>query len=280
VSGGGGNQTSNTVSEFKPPGYTQQGWQDYLTGAQNLSQQPYQQYMGQKVAGINGQQYQAQQFGTDRALFGAPDLNAGRGAAADVASGMYFNNSPWTDKAYTQNVINDNANTMIGAFNKTTQPQTASQYALGGAYGGTNYQNAQAQNEAALQNQIGTMANQYQLQNAQMGNNNYNQGVGQMLQAGQLGGQLSQDDWTAAQALMGYGNQNQQYTQNLLNSNYQDWQNMVNYPGQQLDLYGNALSRASGQGGNSSSTTYGPPSNNITGLLGAGASAYSLFNGG
>jgi hypothetical protein len=275
----GGSQTSNSVSEFKPPSYTQQGWQDYLTGAQQLSQRPYQQYMGQKVAGINGQQQQAQQFGTDRALYGAPDLNAGRGAATDVASGMYFNNSPWTNAAYTNNVINDNANTMIGAFNKTTQPQTAAAYALGGAYGGSNYGQAQAQNEAALQNQIGTMANQYQLQNAQMGNSNYNNGVNQMLQAGQLGGQLSKDDWTAAQALMGYGNQNQQYAQNLMNSNYQDWQNMVNYPAQQLQQYGSALGQASTGQGQNLTTNYGPATNNLSGLLGAGTAAYGLFGG-
>ncbi len=279
MSSGGGSQTSNTVSEFKPPDSTKQGWQDYLTGAGQLSQQPYQQYMGQKVAGINGQQYQAQQFGTDRALFGAPDLNAGRGAATDVASGMYFNNSPWTNAAYTNNVIADNANTMTNAFNKTTQPQTAAAYALGGAYGGSNYNQAQAANEGALQNQIGQMANQYQLANAGMGNSNYNAGVGQMLSAGQLGGQLSQDDWTAAQALMGYGNQNQQYTQNLMNSNYQDWQNMVNFPGQQLDQYGNALSRASGQGGSTNSTQYGAPTNNITGLLGGASALYGAFGG-
>ncbi len=275
----GSGSESNSVSEFKPPSFTQQGWQDYLGDAGQLFSQPQQQYMGQKVAGINGQQYQAQQFGTDRALYGAPDLNAGRGAATDVASGMYFNNSPWTNQAYTQNVINDNANTMVGAFNKTTQPQTAAAYALGGAYGGSNYNQAQAQNEAALQNSIGTMANQYQLQNAQMGNQNYNNGVNQMLQAGQLGGQLSQDDWTAAQALMGYGNQNQQYTQNLMNSNYQDWQNMANYPASQLQAYGSALGQASTGRGQQLTTNYGGTGNNITGLLGGAGALAGLFGG-
>lgn len=277
--GSSGSQTSNSVSEFKPPGYTQQGWQDYLSGAAQLSQQPQQTFMGQSTAGINGQQYQAQQFGTDRALYGAPDLNAGRGAATDIASGMYFNNSPWTNKSYTDNVIADNANTMTNAFNKTTQPQTASAYALGGAYGGSNYNQAQAANQGVLQNSIGTMANQYQLQNAQMGNSNYQQGIGQMLQAGQLGGQLSQDDWTAAQALMGYGNQNQAYTQKLLDQQKSDWQNMVNYPGQMLDMYGNALSRASTGQGQQSSTQYGPSTNGLSGLLGAGTAAYGMFGG-
>jgi len=51
---GGGSQTSNSVSEFKPPDYTQPGWQDYLNSASQLAQSPQQQYMGQKVAGING----------------------------------------------------------------------------------------------------------------------------------------------------------------------------------------------------------------------------------
>jgi len=146
----------------------------------------------------------------------------------------------------------------------------------GGAYGGSNYDQAQAMNEGALQNSIGQMANQYQLQNAQMGNSNYNQGIGQMLQAGQLGGQLSQDDWTAAQQLMGYGNQNQQYTQNLLNNQYQNWQNMVNYPAQQLQAYGSALGQAStGRGQQLTST----PINPLTGLLGAGTSIASLLGG-
>lgn len=275
-----GSSESNSVAEFKPPSYTQQGWQNYLGDAGQLFSQPQQQYMGQKVAGINGQQYQAQQFGTDRALYGAPDLNAGRGAATDVASGMYFNNSPWTNANYTNNVIQDNANTMTNAFNKTTQPQTAAAYALGGAYGGSNYNQAQAANEGQLQNQIGQMANQYKLQNASMGNQNYQQGVGQMLQAGQLGGQLSQDDWTAAQALMGYGNQNQQATQNDMNSNYQDWQNMVNYPAQQLQAYGSALGQASTGRGQQLTTNYGPGTNALTGLLGGATSLAGLFGGG
>jgi hypothetical protein len=78
---------------------------------------------------------------------------------------------------------------------------------------------------------------------------------------------------------MGYGNQNQQYAQNLMNSNYQDWQNMVNYPAQQLQQYGSALGQASTGQGQNLTTNYGPATNNLTGLLGAGLGAYSMFGG-
>jgi hypothetical protein len=47
-----------------------------------------------------------------------------------------------------------------------------------------------------------------------------------------------------------------------------------------LQQYGNSLSQASGQGGQSATTTYGPPTNWATGLLGAGSAAYGLFGGG
>ncbi len=277
---GSGSQTSNSVAEFKPPSYTQQGWQDYLTGAQQLSQRPQQQFMGQQVAGINGQQSQAQQFGTDRALYGAPDLNAGRGAATDVASGAYFNNSPWTNQAYTNNVIQNNANTMAHAAAIGQNAQTDAQANMQGAYGGSGWQQTQAGNANALANQVGQMANNYQLQNANMGNQNYTQGVNQMLQGGQLGGQLSQDDWTAAQALMGYGNQNQQYTQNLLNNQYGNWQNQAQYPAQMLSLYGSALGQASTGQGQQLTTNYGPPTNGLTAAIGAGTGLYGLLGQG
>src|SRR5207253_11333334 len=94
---GGGSSSSTSTTEFKPPDSTKGGWSDLMANAAGLTSQPYQQYQGMEVAPLNGQQLQAQQFLGDRALNGAPDLNAGRGAAMNVANGQYFNNSPWTD---------------------------------------------------------------------------------------------------------------------------------------------------------------------------------------
>lgn len=274
--GSSGSATSTT--EFKAPDYTQAGWQDLLSNAQNLTSQPMNQYTGMQTAPLNAQQLQAQTFSTDRALNGAPDLNAGRGAATDIASGQYFNNSPWTDPSYTNNVINQNANTMANAAAIGQNAQDDSMFARSGAYGGSAWAAKQGQNSLALNNSIGQMANNYQLQNAQMGNSNYQNGVNQMLQAGQLGGQLSQDDWQAAQALQNNGAQTNQYQQSLLNNDQQNFNQQNQYPYQQLQQMNNILSSASGNYGQTTSNPYSGSGSLLTGLLGGAAAGYGLLS--
>lgn len=301
-SSGGGNTT--TTQEFKPPDYTQQSWQDYLNAAGNLTSQPQNTWQGETVAPWNGQQQQAANFIQDRALYGSPAQNAAEGAATDISNGAYlgqdpymqqgtaFNgvasggaigSNPWLSQSTTNNAIQSTADQMTRAFQNGTAAQTDAQFAHAGAFGGSAYDQTQSMNAGNLAGQIGNMANQYQLgltglgtqdyQNsiAQMlqasgqGASDYNTGVNQMLQGAGLGGQLSQDDWTSANALMNLGNQQQTYQQNLDNSAYQQWQGQQNFPYQQLDAFGNALSRASGTGG-TNSQIYGQ--NGLSTLLG------------
>ena len=82
--GGGGNQT--VTQEFKPPEYTKSGWQDYINAGKVISQTPYQQSGLATVAPINDYQNTAMQLMYNRALYGAPDLNAARGAAMQIAA--------------------------------------------------------------------------------------------------------------------------------------------------------------------------------------------------
>jgi len=277
--GGGG--TTNTTQQFKPPDYTQGAWQDFVNRGVNLTNQPYQAYQGQQVAAPTDMQNQGWNMTQDRALYGAPDLNAGRGAAANVASGAFFNNSPWTDPTYVNNAIQSNANTMANAMQKGTAAQTDSMFARAGAYGGTGWADQQAANAGTLAASVGNMANQYQLANQQMGNSNYMQGINQMLQGGQLGGQLSQDDWTAANALTNAGQQQQQNNQNVLTNQYGNWQQQQNWPYMQMGLLNNYLSGASGNYGTNSSTSN--PYGNMgwqQALLGGGGLLASAIGGG
>ena len=73
--GGGGDTTTNTVSKFEPPSYTVGGWQDFLSGAEKMTQQPYEQYGGMTVAPWNGTQDAAAGLVANSALTGAPDMN-------------------------------------------------------------------------------------------------------------------------------------------------------------------------------------------------------------
>src|SRR6478609_1330509 len=52
--------------------------------------------------------------------------------------------------------------------------------------------------------------------------------------------QANQFDQNNARNMIGLGDIQRGYTQDLLNSQYGDWQNSVNYPQQMLDMYANA----------------------------------------
>lgn len=283
--GGGGSSssggtTNNSVAEYKPPDYTVDPWKQYIQGVEQYTQTPYQQYGGMQVAPINDIQQQGINLIQDRALNGAPDLNAGRGAAMNIANGAYFNNNPWLSNDYTNQVINDNANVMANAFARGTAAQTDAQFARAGAYGGSAYQDQQAANATGLNNSIGQMANQYQLQRTGMGAQDYQQGVNQMLGAGNLAGSLSQDDWKAGQMLTGAGDAQQQYLQTLLNSSQSAFNQQQQYPAQMLDILRNALQAAGGgQGTSSTQSTQGYNVNPISALLGGGLSIGSLLGG-
>lgn len=281
-SGGGGSTTS--TQQFKPPDYTQPAWTDFLTGAQGLTSQPMNTYTGMQVAPMTTDQTQAGQMTQDTALYGSPDVNTGRGAATQVAGGQFFNNSPWTDPSYVNNVINQNAGVMANAAAVGQNAQTDASAAMQGAYGGSAYDQAQGRNALALNTAVGNMANQYQLGNAQMGNQNYMTGVNQMLQGAQLGEQGQALDLQAAGALNQTGSQQQQYLQNLLNSQYGTFQQQQAFPYTNLSAMLNALSGASGNYG---TTTYNPYAsssmNPVTGLLGGaglGLGAYQALSGG
>ena len=79
--GGGG------TTEFKPPDYTRQGWQDYLGNAQNLSQQPLQAYGGQTVSPLTPMTGTGLQMSSDFATMGSPERTAGGQAIVGAATG-------------------------------------------------------------------------------------------------------------------------------------------------------------------------------------------------
>lgn len=276
---GGG--SANTVSEFKPPDYTQDLWKDYTNLAGQAASTPYTSYQGMTVAPMNGTQQAAVDMTTDRAMNGAPDLNQARASMGDMAGGAYVNSNPYVNSPYVSKVIQDNANQMAAANQAGTAAQTDSAFARQGAFGGSAYQNAQAQNTSNLNNQVGQMANQYQLQNATLGSQSYQNDMGNMLSAANTTGNLSQDDWKSIQAMMGAGNDQQTYQQNLLNASQNAFNQQQMYPQSQLDALGNALSRASGGvGTNSSAQTTNQTVNPLTGLLGLGGLGYGLYNSG
>jgi hypothetical protein len=251
--GGGGNQS--VTQEFKPPEYTKEGWKGYLDSAITLKDRPYEQSGLPQVAPMNDYQDAANKLAYDLGTYGTPQGNAANGAFYNAASGAYAN--PW-------------------AQNLTARAQAGA---------------------AGLAKQVGQNANQMLQQQQQYKGQMYNQDIGNMLNANQMGigawqndignilagaqGGLAgnQDYRQNLQGLMQAGNNQNSYYQKLLDQYNNQWATQEGYDALQNDIFGTALSRASGSYGGQATTGPGQsPWANVAGLLTGGAGLYSLFN--
>ena len=278
--GGGGDTTTNTVSKFEPPSYTVGGWQDFLSGAEKMTQQPYEQYGGMTVAPWNGTQDAAAGLVANSALTGAPDMNTARASNMATSQGQFLGN-PYATDQYVNQQIGSNADLLRQNYAQVAQPANDAAMARAGAFGGSGAEQQRQQGLAGLEKSIGDMSNSYRMQNAQAGMGDYRSGVQQMLGANSQALGFNQADLANSNALMGVGNSQNQYVQALLNAQKGDWTAQQGYPLQQLGILQQALGAASGNYGQTigqQSQSANP--NWITGGLGLGAGAYGLLQGG
>jgi hypothetical protein len=319
--GGNNGAVQSSTTKSEPWTELQQPIKDVLGNAQTLYAQNYQPYEGQTIAGPSDSTVAGYGMGYQRATLGAPDLNAARGSTADISGGAFFgqgptatnswlqgnatgqnlNSNPWLQNDYTNAVIGQNAQNMGNAFATGTAAQNDAAFARGGAYGGSAWQQKQSQDAAGLANQVGQMANNYQLQRTGMGAQDYQnaqgnalqsanlqQGayqsdMGNMLNANSLAGTLSQDDWKAADYLRSMGSQQEGYNQKLLDAQQSSWQQAMNAPYQQMQGYANLLSQFAGTGSTGSTQVYGGGQSPLGLGVGAGLlglAGYNAYGGG
>lgn len=289
--GGGGQQSSN---EFKPPGYTEQGWKDYLSNAQDLSGKGLSPYGGQTVANMSPMQAQGLQMLSDYATQGTPERGAtGRAVMRATAGEMnpyaaqanpYMGENPYLSKMI------DTSNAKIAdQYGRVTAPGLNASMARAGAFGGSQWQQEQKSNQDQLLGALGANTNSLLSQNynqsanlAEMGLNRgmsgWQSGIGNALAGGQLGLGQQQVDQGAIQAMIAGGAIPQQYQQQLLDAAGKYYGAQQQAPFTLSDFLGSALSRASGTGGTNTYTGNSggaSPWTTAAGLAGAG---YGLFN--
>lgn len=87
-------------------------------------------------------------------------------------------------------------------------------------------------------------------------------------------------DQNNARNMIGLGDIQRGYTQDLLNQSYQNWQGQMNYPQSMIDNYMSVLQRASGNYGTNASTSYGPSyqANPFATAFGVGLTGAGLYN--
>ena len=121
---GGGSTTS--TSKVEPPDAVKPYLDPFMKQASQVAGQPYQAYTGQRLAGFSPEQEAAMRLTSQRALQGAPDINASRANLADTMNGAYM--SP-DSNPYLKQTVNTALNDVQGRVNSTMRGT--------GGYGGS-----------------------------------------------------------------------------------------------------------------------------------------------
>jgi hypothetical protein len=255
ILGGGGssapaqpsNTTSATTQTQDLPDWAKPYAQDVLSKGKavtDISQNPYQSYGGNRIAGFSGLQNQAQT--------GVANIQTGpAGFQQDV--GGYMN--PYMNQILAPRLAEANRQYDISGMNANAQATQA------GAFGGGRQALMQAENERNRNTGLSQIYGQgldTAFGNAQ---NQYNQGFGQNIQALGLQNQI--------------GGQQQAQEQRGLDVGYQDFLTQKNYPYQQLSYMAN-LVRGTPMGMNTQSQVYQAPPTGVQNISALGMGAYGL----
>lgn len=296
MSGGGQQQAESKTQVTELPEWAKPYAKDILSKGQALTdvnQNPYQTYGAPRVAGFSPMEEQA--FSGAANLGPAQAGLAGQGIAAGASLGAMNTGRFGTRQAeqymnpYLESALAPQLELMRRQQGAQAQ-QMAGQATLAGAFGGSRYGLAQAQqnlgNQLAQQNLVGQGYNTA-YQNAM---NQFNadqarrlQGMQTALQgAGQLG-QLGQQQFGQQAQTLGiqsqFGGQQRALEQQGLDLAYQDFLNQQNYPYRQLGFMSDLL-KGTPTGQSSVTNMYQAPPSIMGQLGGIGLGAYGLSKAG
>ena len=262
---GGGDQTSKTVAE--PAAEVKPYLKPFLDNAWGNANDPYQAYQGQRIAGLD----QAQLMGMN--LTGAQALNGfqGQGEASNNYQAMMRGDflTPESNPylaANAQKAMSDITN----AYRTGTKPQTDAAAARSGAFGGSAWSQMVNNNERTLGDSLGNTANQFYGENYARERANQMQGLGMMSNMQNIG-------YNDASKLTGVGDAMRNYNQDLLNTQYQDWQENQNSKYLKQEQFANALRATMGAGSSSTTTSSNPYKvSPVANALGGAIGGYGL----
>jgi len=297
-----------TQSQTTIPDYARPYVEDLLGQAQavtDINQNPYMQYMGDRVAQFSPLQQQA--YENAGLMQTAPQLQdatalAGMAGLGALNTQYTFKPSSFTSKDFDA-ISNPYMQSVVGRQQADAQRQAdiarqaqGAQAARAGAFGGSGDYLMRAQAAGNLARQKGDIQaqglnnaynqamqqynTQYQ-QNAQQQQFGAGLGLQGLQTANTAAGNLANIGNTQYQQNMGinqmqnqYGGQQQQQIQNVLNNQYQDYLNYQNYPYKQLGfmsdmLRGLPLTQQSG-------TVYQTPPSMVQQVAGLGLTAKAL----
>jgi hypothetical protein len=262
---GGSSTPSKTTQTQELPAWAQPTSQQLLARGTALSNQAVPVYQGQRTADLNGTQQQGIDMITDRATNGDANLNAGAQNLQSTLNGTYLDGG----NPYLQSQINQASQGLVKNYQDTVGATDAT-FARNGAFGGSAWNQANANNSTALASGLGNLASSMQYAN-------YNDERNRQQSAQTTALQYGNQAYTDANNLLTAGGQQYNITQQQMQDAMNKFNEQAQSPYKQLDVLANTLSGAIGNGG--TITQSAPGANPYAQALGGGAALAGLLGG-
>lgn len=229
--GGGTQQTTSTTTpsipgELKPLAnlYTQQ--------ATNYANTPYQQYNGQRYAGLDPSQALGIGMVQERALGGSQTMDNAEGSLNQFIQGGQTN--PYLDK-----MVSKAQSSVVDQFNNMTKPQIEAAGVNSGSFGNTGYQQMMQQKQKAAAGQMSDIA-------TQMYGGAYGQDQSNRMQAIGMAPTFGNAKYQDASQLLNAGNILQQEQQKPMDFQYQQFKEAADHPLKQMQATSGVLGQNMG----------------------------------
>lgn len=294
--GGGGSQQQTSTQVTELPEWAKPYAKETLAKTQALTEQPYQAYGGERIAGFTPLQQQAQQAAG--AMQVAPQIGAATGIAGAAGLGSMFAGQQYgqmaTDPGSMQAYMSPYMQNVVDIQKREAQRQAdiartgrAGQAVRAGAFGGSRQAIMENEAERNLAQQMGDIqargsqtafeqARQAQQFGAELGL----RGLGQAGQMASTLGQLGQTQFGQQQGIIGLqrdvGKEQQALRQAGYDIGYQDFLRQQQYPYQQLGFMADMI-RGVPVGQTATTIYQQPAASPLSQLLGAGTAAYGAY---
>lgn len=295
--GGGGpsSTTSTTTNVTAPPKYVQPQAESLLKRSVDLSNRAYDPALQQQIAPLTGAHNAGMGMVANRAMNGSAIQNAANTQATNTLTGGYMgpaarNSMAGVNNPYLQSVIDNTNSDITRQFTNSTMPQTDASMARAGAFGGSAWQQANAENNRQMASELAKNTSNLRY-NDYMGQQGLSESQAQRdqqafdaergRQVGSLGQAqtLANQPYTDAMQLLGVGDIERTQQQDLLNAQYQNLLNKQNWPLQNLDILQNAIRTTMGGGGSSVQSATLPKVSSTSNMIGGGLAGLALGGG-
>jgi hypothetical protein len=261
---GGGATTATSSQEL--PAWLQPYASDYANFVASVARNPYQEFGGQGVAGLNQDQQNAFQMIRDQAGMSNPMNQASQDLNMATMRGDFLRPE---SNPYLQSTFDEAAKRMTDAYGRSSA-QTNAAFHDAGSFGSSGHGALVESNNRYFGESLANRANQVYGQNYQ---NERSRQTTTGLQAPNLAGTMQSNAYRNAEALMGAGSAQQQNQQQQNDFSYQEFLRRQQFPQQQVNTYGSLFGRNLG-----GTTTQSQPGISTTqGLLGGAAAGLGLY---